>query len=299
MSEVCRVRNDMDAKLKLELTRAQRGEITEHHVYKELARREADPRNREILERIADDELRHYEFWAQKTAERPLPERFVVWKYVWLARLLGLTFAIKLMEQGEERAQAKYDDLLGAIPEAAAVLRDEHEHESELTNMIDEERLRYVGSVVLGLNDALVELTGALAGFTLALQNSRLIAVIGLITGVAAALSMAASEYLSTKADEGDARSPLKAAIYTGMAYVMTVTVLISPYLLLSIPLLSLAFTVAGALAVILAFSYYVSVARDLPFWRRFFEMACLSLGVATISFGIGYLLRRFVGVDV
>jgi VIT1/CCC1 family predicted Fe2+/Mn2+ transporter len=203
------------------------------------------------------------------------------------------------MERGEKSAEAQYDDLAQRIPEARTIMRDEQEHEGELMNMIDEERLRYVGSVVLGLNDALVELTGALAGFTLALRDSRVIAVIGLITGVAAALSMAASEYLSTKADEADQRSPGKAALYTGIAYIATVGVLIAPYLLLGNPLLSLALTVAGALTVILAFSYYVSVARDVPFWRRFLEMAGLSLGVAVVSFGIGYLLRRFTGIDV
>lgn len=62
-------------------------------------------------------------------------------------------------------------------------------------------RLSYMSSVVLGLNDALVEFTGALAGFTLALNEPRLVALTGSITGVAAALSMAASEYLSTKSD--------------------------------------------------------------------------------------------------
>jgi vacuolar iron transporter family protein len=40
-------------------------------------------------------------------------------------------------------------------------------------------------------------------------------------------------------------------------------------------------------------------VARDLPFWRRFAEMAGISLGVAAISFGIGYLVRAVFGVDV
>jgi len=289
----------MDAKLREQLIEAQRNEITEHNVYKKIARRETHARNREILERIGADERKHYEFWADHTGERPPPRRFVVWKYVWLARLLGLTFAVKLMEKGEERAQARYDDVSRTIPEAAEIMRDEQDHENKLTAMINEERLRYVGSVVLGLNDALVELTGALAGFTLALRDSRLIAVIGLITGIAAALSMAASEYLSTGADEDDRRSPMKAALYTGIAYIVTVAVLITPYLFLGNPLISLSLTVAGALTVILAFSYYISVARDLPFWRRFLEMAGLSLGVAAISFGIGYLLRRFAGVDV
>ena len=203
------------------------------------------------------------------------------------------------MEQVERGAQANYDRVAETIPEVAAVAREEKDHEDELTAMIDEERLRYVGSMVLGLSDALVELTGALAGFTLALRNSRLIAVIGLITGVAAALSMAASQYLSARADGGEHGSPVKSALYTGSAYIVTVMILIGPYLLLSNPLVSLALTVAGALAVILAFSYYISVAKDLPFWRRFLEMAALSIGVAAVSFGIGYLLRALAGVDV
>ncbi|MDI6704563.1 MAG: VIT1/CCC1 transporter family protein [bacterium] len=82
--------------------------------------------------------------------------------------------------------------------------------------------------MVLGLNDALVELTGALAGFTFALQNTRVVAMAGLITGVAASLSMTTSEYLSTKS-EGGAKSPFKASVYTGSAYVLTVMFLIFP----------------------------------------------------------------------
>jgi VIT1/CCC1 family predicted Fe2+/Mn2+ transporter len=289
----------MDADVRRTLLRMQTGEITEHHVYRWLAARETDPNNRKVFERIAADELRHYEFLAGHTGEKPAPSRVGIWKYTWIARLLGITFAVKLMENAEEGAQAVYGDIARTIPEVAAFAQDEHDHEKALTDMIDEERLRYVGSVVLGLNDALVELTGALAGFTLALQNSRLIAVIGLITGVAAALSMAASEFLSIRTEGEDGRNPLKAALYTGTAYIVTVAVLIAPYLLLDNPLLSLLLTVMGALTVILAFTYYVSVARELPFRRRFLEMAGLSLGVAVISFGIGYALREFMGVDV
>jgi VIT1/CCC1 family predicted Fe2+/Mn2+ transporter len=47
-----------------------------------------------------------------------------------------------------------------------------------------------------------VELTGALSGLTLAFRNTRLIAMAGLITGIAASLSMAGSEYLATKSEE-------------------------------------------------------------------------------------------------
>ena len=53
------------------------------------------------------------------------------------------------------------------MPSAKEIVEDEDKHEQELIDLIDEERLRYVGSIVLGLNDALVELTGALAGLHL------------------------------------------------------------------------------------------------------------------------------------
>jgi VIT1/CCC1 family predicted Fe2+/Mn2+ transporter len=289
----------MDESLRQRLIAVQEDEITEHFVYKAIARREKDPKNRQTLERIAEEERRHYEFWAERTDASPHPRMLTVWKFRLLARVLGLTFAIKLMERGEEGAQDGYGEIAKVIPEAQQVLQDETDHERELVGMIDEERLRYVGSVVLGLSDALVELTGALAGLTLALQRSRLIAAIGLITGVAAALSMAASEYLSTKADEAKDKSPLTSAVYTGVAYIITVAILIAPFLLLANPLAALALTVAGALVIISTFAYYVAVAKDLSFWRRFGEMAGLSLGVAAVSFAIGYVVRVAFGVDV
>ena len=112
-------------------------------------------------------------------------------------------------------------------------------------------------------------------------------------------MSMAASEYLSTKAEDTQQKSAIKSAVYTGSAYIVTVAILIAPFLLLGNPLLALGLTVAGALLIIFGFTYYVSVARDLPFWRRFGEMAVLSLGVAAVSFAIGYVVRFVFGVDV
>jgi VIT1/CCC1 family predicted Fe2+/Mn2+ transporter len=106
------------------------------------------------------------------------------------------------MEKVEGKAEAIYEEISKYVPAAIDIEKDEKEHERKLINLIGEERLKYVGSMVLGLNDALVELTGALAGFTLAFRNTRLIAMAGFITGIAASLSMAASEYLSTKSEE-------------------------------------------------------------------------------------------------
>ena len=173
----------------------QRNEITEHYIYTRIAGVTADPHNREVLYRIAAEELTHYTIWKQYTAKEIGPSMLRVWFYYLIARLLGMTFAIKLMEGVEQGAQAGDEALLAAVPEMPAMLANEAKHEWELIALIDEERLKYVGSVVLGLNDALVEFTGTLAGLTFAIQNSQIIAVAGLITGVAASLSMAASEY--------------------------------------------------------------------------------------------------------
>ena len=210
--------NDLPDDIKRELLVFQRTEITEHHVYRRLASVVPPGENRRVLEKIADDELAHAQVWAKYTGAEVAPRGLIVALYYWLGRLLGFTFAIKLMEQGEASAEAGYRLLQGIVPEAEQIAREEDAHEQALIGMLDEERLQYTGSMVLGLNDALVELTGALAGFTLALQNTRLIALSGMITGVAAALSMTTSSYLSTRADADHTKSPLKSCIYTGVA---------------------------------------------------------------------------------
>jgi VIT1/CCC1 family predicted Fe2+/Mn2+ transporter len=57
--------------------------------------------------------------------------------------------------------------------------------------------------------------------------------------------------------------------------------------------------TLLGAVLVIFLFTFYISVAKDLPFWRRFGEMLLISLGIAAISFIIGVLIRTVLHVNV
>lgn len=276
----------------------QRIEITEYHIYKRLAKKVKDPKNSKILDQIADDELRHSEDWKKYTQRDIKPNMWDVWKYYLISQIFGFTFGIKLMERGEEKAQANYAELKGKIPEIDDWIQEEEIHEKKLLAMLDEERLRYVGSVVLGLNDALVELTGALAGLTLALQNVKLIALSGLIIGIAASLSMAASEYLATRSEDTD-KHPVRAAIYTGVAYIITVILLVLPYLLIQNYIIDLAIALTTGVLIIAVFNYYISVAKDEPFKARFFEMAGLSLGIAVFSFVIGYFIRQWLGIEI
>lgn len=275
-------------------------EITEHHIYGKLATLQKEKHNRQILKELSAEELKHYHLLKKYTNQSPKPHKFRVWLYVWTARLFGLTFSLKLMEQGEVLAQDIYRNCEGDSLTDLQKMADEEEiHEQKLIGLIDEEGLNYMGSVVLGLNDALVEFTGALAGYAFALQHSKFVALTGAITGIAAALSMAASEYLSTRAEKTKDKSAIKASIYTGIAYVITVTVLILPFILINNVYLALGVCLFGALAVIAIFNYYYSVVKTESFKRRFAEMAIISMGIAAISFLIGYALRMITGIDL
>ena len=287
---------EISPEIKQELLKAQKAEAMEYLVYSNIAKFIKDENNCKIVEEIGLDEKRHAEIWESYTGKKVHPNRFLVTFFTVVSRLFGLSFGLKLMERREERAQVNYELILEEIPEARGVIDDENRHEEKLLNMLDEEALVYAGSVVLGLNDALVELTGALAGLTLAFRNVNTIALSGLVTGIAASLSMAASEYLSTSSEETD-KNPVRASIYTGIAYVVTVALLILPFLVLNNAYIALAISVTTSVAIIALFNFYISVAKGLPFARRFFEMAGLSLGVATFSFLVGYLLSNVFGV--
>ena len=281
------------------IKKMQQSELTESYIYQEIAKAAKGDENKKVLQRLAKEEKAHYEIWKKYTDIEMKPEKWKIFKYKWIARILGFTFAVKLMESGEGRAQEEYEALEHEVPESIHIKEQEEEHEEALLGMLDEERLQYVGSMVLGLNDALVELTGSLAGFTFAMQNTRLIALSGLILGISATFSMASSEFLSARSE--GRTDALKSCAYTGVAYLVTVILLIAPYLLLgnSQYVLALVCMLTIVVLIIAGFTYYTSVAQSQPFKSRFFEMAGISIGVAVISFFVGVLAKKFLGVDL
>ena len=289
----------IDKTTKKALISAQKDEITSYYIYKKLASIIKDPHNSEILLRIAKAEKEHFKFLKELTRKEISANKWKVWLYIFILRFFGLTFGIRLMERGEESAQVLYSKLTQIIPGINKILQDEEKHEEQLINMLNEEMLDYIGSIVLGLSDALVELTGALAGFTLALENSQLIAVIGFITGFSATLSMGASEYLSSSEEDLEQKSPIKAALYTSIAYFFTVVILIIPFFLISQPLIALSFTIVFAVSIIFTFTFYISVAKSISFKKRFIRITSISLGVAFISLIIGILVKIIFNIDI
>lgn len=281
------------------ITKMQQNELNESVIYKKIAKFAKGEENKATLIRLANEEFAHYQIWQKYTGKELKPKKFKIFFYTLIARVLGFTFAVKLMEKGEEGSQAEYARIESEVPESVTIRKQEEEHEKALLDILDEESLRYVGSMVLGLNDALVELAGSLAGFTFALQNTRLVALSGLIVGISATFSMASSEFLAAKSEGRD--DALKSCSYTGIAYLITVVLLILPYLLFEptqyIPALVCMLVII--VLIIAGFTYYTSVAKDQPFKSRFLEMALISIGVAVISFGVGLLAKKFLGIDV
>jgi len=277
----------------------QKAEMTEYIVYQRIAKRIKDDENRSILLNIAKQEKAHAYIWKSYTKKEAKPNTLVILFFDILNRIFGYTFTLKIMERGEDKANHFYQDISQEIPIATKIANEEEEHEQTLIGMLDEERLQYVGSMVLGLNDALVELTGTLAGLSFALQNTKIIALSGLVTGISATLSMASSEYLSARSDGNE--NALKSAFYTGIMYIVAVVLLVAPYLIAPVDqylpaLLSMLIIV---IVIIFIFTYYISVAKDLPFKRRFLEMAGISISVATLSFFIGLAIKYFLNIDI
>lgn len=277
----------------------QKDELTSAVIYAGFAGRMKDRKNRKILEQISKDEAAHAQVWQQYTGRKLRPDYLKVWWYVFLTYVLGYTFVIKLLELGEYKGIEGLEQLAGEIPEVKKIIAQEEEHEKSLIDMLDEERLNYVGAMVLGLNDALVELTGTIAGLTFVLMNTSLIAMAGIITGIAATLSMAASNYLAERAD-GNPKA-LMASVYTGVAYLVTVVFLVLPYLVfppaMFIP--ALVCMIGIVVFLVFVFNYYIATVRSEPFWPKFVEMAVISLSVALISFLIGLLAKLGFGIDV
>lgn len=289
----------LSEKARQAILRSQRDEETGALLYAFMAKHEKNEANKAVLKGMSEDERQHAAYWRSLSGQDVKPDRRRIFWLKVQTLILGYTFVLKRISQDETAAVAEYETLKADVPQAADMQAREMEHEKALIGMLDEERLQYVGAMVLGLNDALVELTGTIAGLSFAMMNTRMVALSGIITGISATLSMAASNYLAERADGNP--NALKSSIYTGVAYVITVALLVLPYLLLPNHLwaVALVLMLLIVVAVILGFNYYISVAKGLPFMKRFTEMVCISLGVAVIAFVIGLLAKALLGVDV
>lgn len=268
-------------------------------IYQELARTETVPEFRRILEQLVEHERGDYDFWRQYASKTQHTVHPLTLPLVRLLRkVLGLTFTAKLIERNEKRAVRDYAAFLKeADPSLKTkiqeILEHEERHEQEMIGQIKEEKIAFISSIVLGLNDALIELSGALVGFSFAFRNPRLAAATGLIAGIAASLSMASSAYMQARHEPG--KDPRKAAMYTGGSYLAVVVLLIAPFFLFGGMVQALGLMFALIVLIIAGMSCYTSVIFDRRLASQFAAMCLASLGVAAVTFLIGNAINRLL----
>ncbi|MDO5571661.1 MAG: VIT1/CCC1 transporter family protein [Bacteroidales bacterium] len=303
----------MDIQKKNALLKFQKEELTMSLLYKRLASICKDEKNKNILVDLSNEELKHYKNVMALTDTEVSSYKTREFVFYLISRIFGITFGIKLLECGEKRiieigkekieeVEIDNKNLLEVEKSKEDIIRkrmvDGEKYEAVLINMIDEKRLSYMNAVVLGLNDAIIEFTGALAGFAFAFSNHKVTAMAGAITGIAASLSMGASEYMSERTINS-VKNSLAAATYTFITYLFTVTLLLFPFIFISNNVASLVLSLISGTLVVAFFNFYYAISKSVPFWKRFLEMIGISMSVAAVSFTIGLLLKHFSGINI
>lgn len=276
-------------------------EYTDYLIYRRLAEMEKNPSNKEMLWKFSTHERSHFEFWKKFELDFSPKNEVLFIKIILLMRkTLGLTFTVKFFEIHEKNVVAKYKKLIDIVhPEKKEglmkIINEEEGHEQGLISQINEQRIKYIGFIALGLADAIVEITGVHAGF-LGVTGSTLVAGIsGIVVGFAAAISMASAAYLQAKNDPK--RSSLTSAITTGVSYIIAVIVLALSYFLTEMMLLAFFASTLTGVTMIAMFTFYSSVISERGFMREFSESTLLMFGTAAATFVLGNVLGDISGI--
>ncbi len=281
-------------------------EAMHKEVYSRLANSEKNQALRAHFIMLAKYDSNHSRIWDSMSGEEQKGVSDIkVAFYVLIRRLLGAMFAIKLLERGEHKTILNYRNEifprseLGDKSKAHEVIDDELRNETALVEAIKNETGNYVGPVVLGLNDALVELIGVIAGLVSAVSNNLFIGFSGLIVGIASAMSMMASYYLSSDLSEVDRLKSLKGGLYTGASYFLTSLLLVAPFFALGERFVAMSFSLVLAASIICLVSYYGAVVNDRPFGKNLAKMLILGLGVAIIVFLVSRTLSAYLRIAI
>jgi hypothetical protein len=140
-------------------------EITKYVLDQKLSRTVKEQANRDVLNLIAEEELGYYERWKGVSGNDVPPNTTEISVYYWMARVFGIIFMMKVRDFFIKRAYASLEDI---VSEATCIVEQDISSLAAFKSAMDEERLHYMGALILGLNDAIIEITGAIAGFTFA-----------------------------------------------------------------------------------------------------------------------------------
>jgi VIT1/CCC1 family predicted Fe2+/Mn2+ transporter len=280
-----------------------RDEYIDHRVYSYLAKIEKNEERKKILENFGKMEHEHYIFWKSlmkkemkdSSLDNIRIKLFILFKYIF-----GLIFTIKLMERNEKRVIEEYKKLLNKFEgetkqKLELIIKDEIEHENFWMNQMKDETTRYLGFIILGLADAIIEITGVHAGFLGVTASTIIAGIAGLVVGISASLAMASAAYLQAKQDEGS--NPRISAIYTGVFYILAAVALATPYFMTHDMLVAFLSSLVIAVMLIGFFNFYSSVIFERKFAKEFLTSTIIILVTASISFIVGEFLGNIFGI--
>ncbi|ASJ09169.1 rubrerythrin family protein [Thermococcus siculi] len=192
-----------------------RDEYADSVLYAQLAKMEKDERIKEEFLRLSNIESKHARFWygflKNHGGEIPRPKvrGLSVFSIKLLRRLLGPGAVASILEMGENSAIGKYFRYLTTyadrftpqeFEDIKGVILDELEHEKFFYESKKRFHVENIRDFVLGMNDGLVEILGAVTGLSAVYpDNPQLVGISGLIVGVAGALSMAIGAFISVR----------------------------------------------------------------------------------------------------
>lgn len=283
---------------------------------------------RSTLSSLMSIEKRHFDFWQEAFRVRAqrldLPRKIKLWVLLLGCRLFGEGAIHLTLEAIEVHGIQKYLalwDQYQDLPLGQAirrVLEDEFQHEERVVSELVERQVRpeRIRNVLLGLNDGLVEMLGAVSGFFAAFQSVPLVLVAAASVAVAGALSMGAGAFAASSSEgevseierrkrqflgepDGDTGSRERAATtaaFVGVSYVVGALVPVLPLLLGATNMWA---SVLAAIFAVVTVSAVLSFLSGMDLGRRVgLNLLIASLSVAA-SYGIGTLAKTFWGVSV
>ncbi|MGH2638012.1 MAG: VIT1/CCC1 transporter family protein [Rhabdochlamydiaceae bacterium] len=284
---------------------AARDEYTDYVVYKRLAEgsRTKDPKLKEILSHLSQTEYGHYEFWKKYSPNTEArASSWTVHLTLFLRLIFGLTFAINYLEKHETVVIKRYKSLAHRVPESDKkhfdeMVRDEEEHENTFMDQTKGRYVQYISFIVLGLADAIVEISGIHAGSLGIYSSTELTGLAGIVAGASASIAMASAAYAQAK--QGFQGSPSISAVFTGVSYFVNAVILATPYFLTRNMSLAIGSSIVLAIIIIAFISYYNSIISNGRFLRDFSELAGIMLGASAALFVFGLLIRSVLGINI
>ena len=268
------------------------------------SRREGLGKRADVFEELGEIKYSHYKFWAKYASLKPSEKvgKLRLYVMILIEAILGATFAIKLMERHEKLDGEKCKSLRQIVPdedraEFEQLLIDEEKNATRLAEQIHSSALKYMSFVILGLADAIVEISGIHAGSLGIYNSTKLTGLAGIVAGAAASISMASAAYAQAKQSfDGSAKV---SALVTGGSYFVNAVLLAAPYFLTSDPMLALSASLSLAVVVLAFTSYYNSIISGSNFVRDFVELTSVTVGATVALLILGQAVRIHFGITV